>query len=367
MLHMINKGRPRVGPGSETKTMPVIQVQAPAPMPKQKTAKDSSMPRLLADIGGTNARFALEIAPGELRAITVLACEHYPGIHDAITAFLQSPQVVELGLPAVHHASLAIANPVDGDMVKMTNHHWSFSIRALQAQLGWDTLVVVNDFTALAMALPSLGPQQRLKVGKGTPVMNRPIGLLGPGTGLGVSGIIRAGEHWVPLHSEGGHVSFSPADEREVFLLRYLWREFEHVSAERLVSGRGLEMIYLGLAERNGVQLAAPLAAAEISAQALDGSCVLCLEAVECFCAMLGTVAGNLAVTLGALGGIYIGGGIIPRLGDLFERSPFRARFEAKGRFVEYLSQIPTYLITAEHPAFYGASALLDERLSTPA
>lgn len=343
--------------------MSVVNLVADAPL-----APDAHRwPRLLADIGGTNARFALQLADRSLHAIRVLACEDYASIALAIAAYLAHADVRAIwggaSVSPIRHAAIAIANPVDGDQIQMTNHHWGFSIEALRQHMGWQTLVVVNDFTALAMSLPLLGAEQRIQIGGGTALPERAIGILGPGTGLGVSGIVRAGSHWVALHSEGGHVSFSPADEREIFLLRYLWREFPHVSAERLISGRGLAMTYLGLAERAGRGTVEPLAAAAITAAALEGDDALCSETVECFCAMLGTVAGNLAVTLGAQGGIYIGGGIIPRLGPLFAQSPFRARFEAKGRFVSYLGQIPTFVITAEYPAFLGAAAVLDERL----
>jgi glucokinase len=321
-------------------------------------------PRFLADIGGTNARFALEISPYTFASVSVLACDAYPRLQDAIAHYLAQLATQEVDTHSIRHAAIAIANPVDGDIVKMTNHHWEFSVAGLRAELGWDTLEVVNDFTALAMALPHLSAEQRYKIGGGSEQAGRVIGLVGAGTGLGVSGIIPSGEHWIPLASEGGHVTFSPCDEDELDILRFVWREYQHVSAERLLSGMGLEIIYRALAERAGEVAATPLSAADISGRALDGSCPICLHTVERFCAMLGTVAGNLAVTLGATGGMYIGGGIVPRLGRLFLESSFRARFEAKGRFSAYLSQIPTFLITAEYPAFLGVSAILAGKLS---
>ena len=322
-------------------------------------------PRLLADIGGTNARFALETAPHCFSAILVFPCNDYPTLADAMRAYLATAEVARVTAAPVRHAALAIANPVDGDHVRMTNHHWEFSITGLRAQLQLDQLVVVNDFTALAMALPHLSAQQCTQVGGGIAQPNRTIGLVGAGTGLGVSGIIPAGSRWIPLASEGGHVSFSPIDELEVAILRYLWRDFPHVSAERLISGPGLELLYRALAACNGTTGEEDMPAAEISRRAAAGSDPLCRQTIEVFCAMLGTVAGNLAVTLGATGGLYIGGGIVPRLGALFEQSGFRARFEAKGRFANYLSQIPTFVITEPYPAFLGASAILSERLAS--
>lgn len=324
---------------------------------------DNDGPRLLADIGGTNARFAIESVCGRLDAVLVLRCQDYPSLQDAIVAYFATPAARAAGARQVRHAAIAIANPVDGDVVSMTNHSWSFSIEAMRTALALDTLLLVNDFTALAMALPHLSAGQRLAVGGGAPRPDSPIGLIGAGTGLGVSGLIPAGGRWIALASEGGHVTFSPSDEREIEVLRFAFREHAHVSAERFLSGAGLELIYRALAARGG-QTVEPLQAAQITQRALGNSCVICLEAVDCFCAMLGTLAGNVAVTLGAQGGIYIGGGIVPRLGTLFSASSFRQRFEQKGRLSAYLAQIPTYVITAEYPAFIGVSAILAEKSS---
>ncbi|MDK6079865.1 glucokinase [Massilia varians] len=316
--------------------------------------------RLLADIGGTNARFALEAGPGRFDAIEVLSCQEHASLGEAIRAYLALPQLAGLGA-GIRHAAIAIANPVTGDQVRMTNHHWAFSIEALRQECGFDTLMVVNDFSALARSLPHLGDQKR-QVGGGAPVPDAPLGLLGAGTGLGVSGLIPCGNSWTALRSEGGHVGFAPVNELEVAILQYAWREFEHVSCERLLSGAGVELIYRALSERAGRP--GSLAAPEISRRALSGECALCDEVLEAFCGMLGTAAGNLAITLGAQGGVYIGGGIVPRLGERFDRSSFRRRFEQKGRFSGYLAQVPTYVITADYPAFLGVSAILSEKLS---
>jgi glucokinase len=318
-------------------------------------------PRLLADVGGTNARFALESGPGEIAQVHVYPCADYPGIAEVIQHYLKDTKIGR-----VNHAAVAIANPVDGDHVKMTNHDWSFSIEATRRALGFDTLLVVNDFTALAMALPGLTDTQREQVGGGSRRQSSVIGLLGPGTGLGVSGLIPADDRWIALGSEGGHATFSPFDEREDLVMRYARRKFAHVSFERVCAGPGLELIYRALAERDEVAVADSFTAADVTTRALAGE-ALALEAVNCFCAILGTFAGNIAVTLGALGGIYIGGGIVLKLGELFHKSPFRDRFEAKGRFQQYLSGIPTYIITAEYPAFLGVSAILSEQLSNRA
>jgi len=321
-------------------------------------------PRLLADIGGTNARFALEHAPGQVELIQVLACAAYATLADALKAYLSGAEVQSACSAPLRHAALAIANPITGDLVRMTNHHWEFSIEALRLECGLDTLVVANDFTALARALPHLAPGQKVQIGGGAAVPDTPMGLVGAGTGLGVSGLIPCKSSWTALLSEGGHVTFSPANETEVAVLRFAWTQFEHVSAERFLSGDGIELLYRALAAHTG-EPDQGLAAPEISRRALAGDCPLCDQAIDMFCAMLGTVAGNLAITLGAQGGIYIGGGIVPRLGQRFASSAFRARFEQKGRFVHYLSQVPTFVITAEYPAFLGVSAILSEKLAS--
>jgi glucokinase len=326
------------------------------------TFHEGQGPRLLADIGGTNARFALETGPQVFKQARVLPCDAYASLELAIRDYLVQLAAQGVQVERIRHAAIAIANPVDGDEVKMTNHHWEFSIAALRTALGWETLEVVNDFTALAMALPYLDASQKRQVGGGQAQAGKPIGLIGAGTGLGVSGIIPAGGKWVPLASEGGHVTFSPFNEEEMTILHRVWREHGHVSAERLLSGMGLELIYRMLASESGES--EMLSAAEISHRALAQDSSLCSSTVAHFCAMLGTVAANLALTLGASGGMYIGGGIVPRLGPLFSEASFRTRFENKGRFSTYLAQIPTYVITAEYPAFLGVSAILAEKLA---
>ncbi len=320
-------------------------------------------PRLLADVGGTNARFALELAPGRIEHIHVLSGAAYATLADALKAYLALPDVVAAAGLGVRHGAIAIANPVNGDYVKMTNHHWEFSIEALRLAVGFEVLVVANDFTALARSLPLLADDQKRQVGGGTPQAGAPLGLIGAGTGLGVSGLIPSASGWTALLSEGGHVSFPPMNPEEVAILQYAWTEFPHVSAERLLSGVGIELIYRALVAQRGHKEPV-LSAPEIARRALTGECPLCDDVIEHFCTMLGTIAGNLGVTLGATGGIYIGGGIVPRLGERFDRSGFRARFEEKGRFNKYLAAIPTYVITAEYPAFVGVSAILAERLA---
>ena len=319
-------------------------------------------PRLLADIGGTYARFTIETALGVFEHSASLRCADHDDFQAAVSAYLSGLPEGRVG--HIEHAAIAIANPVEGDQVRMTNYHWKFSIEQMRQRLALDSLVVVNDFTALAMSLPRLAPAQRRQVGGGTPRENSVIGVLGAGSGLGVSGLIPAADGWVALGTEGGHTSFSPRDEREIAILRYGMTQFPHLSHERLLSGPGIELIHRALRADAGLPAQA-LSAPEITRRALDGSDALCGDTMQTFCAMLGTAAGNLAVTFGALAGVYIGGGIVPRLGSYFDRSPFRARFEDKGRFADYVRAIPTYVITAEQATFVGASAILAAQLRT--
>ena len=316
--------------------------------------KDSlDAPNLIADIGGTNARFALAFPDGRIGSECILSGADYPDLIQAAAAYLR-----EVAGPRPRRAAVAVATPISGDWIQFTNSPWSFSTEAARQALGLEQLLIINDFTALALALPLLGPDERRQVSEGTAVEKAPIGLIGPGTGLGVSGLVWSGHHWIPLETEGGHVTFSACDEREWAIYRILQRRFDHVSPERLLSGPGLVNLYNALAELEGWS-AEDLVPADITDRALTGSCRHCVEVLELFCGMLGTAAGNLALTLGARGGVYIGGGIVPRLGDFFDRSAFRARFEAKGRFSDYLATIPSWVITAVNPALRGVAAAL--------
>jgi len=278
----------------------------------------------------------------------------YPTIEAALAAFLEERGA--LSMP--RQGAIAIASPITGDQVAMTNHPWRFSIRELQEQFGFERLDVINDFTALALALPRLRPEDRLAVGGGGGVTGMPIGVLGPGSGLGVSGLMPSKSGWIPLTGEGGHATMAPAGDRESAVLDRMRRHFDHVSAERVLSGPGLVNLYDTLAELDSIPTRG-YTAPQITDLAARAEDPLCVETLAIFCAMLGTMAGNLALTLGARGGVYIGGGIVPRLGQTFIDSPFRERFEAKGRFRSYLEAIPTFVVTHPLPAFLGCTALL--------
>ena len=313
-------------------------------------------PRLLADVGGTHARFGIVASRGEgVERIRQVVCDDHASLEAAIASYLR-----DAAAPPPASCAIAIASPLTGDRVTMTNRDWSFSIESLRVQLGVDRVLVLNDFTALALALPTLSSGEREAVGGGDAFAGAPIALIGPGTGLGVGGLIDAGGRRLPLASEGGHVTLSAGDAREARLVAALGREFGHASAERALSGAGLVNLYrFACAEAGSAPL--HLEPQEVTERALERSDERSVEAVELFFSLLGVVAGNLALTLGARGGVYIGGGIVGRLGDWIHRSTFRARFEAKGRRQAYLASIPVWLIKPESPpALRGANVALD-------
>jgi glucokinase len=309
---------------------------------------------LVGDVGATNARFGLMSPERLLLQTQTYACEAYPAIEDALAAYLGGRGA----LPMPRQGAIAIASAIGGDRVAMTNHPWSFSIAALKARLAFERLEVINDFTAAALALPYLGPEDLMTVGGGVPVDGAPKAVLGPGSGLGVSGLVRCGSGWIALTGEGGHATLAAASDRESAAIDRMRRHFDHVSAERALSGPGLVNLYNTLASLDAVP-SLGYTPAQITDHAMHGTDRLCAETVAMFCALLGTIAGNLALTLGARGGVYIAGGIVPRLGPMFADSPFRQRFDAKGRFLDYMAAIPTYVVTRPLLAFLGCAALL--------
>jgi glucokinase len=278
---------------------------------------------------------------------------------DAISAYLMGKRTSAIMRgQRPHMAALAVAGPVAGDQVVFTNHPWSFSISALRGWLAVDRLLVVNDFTAVAAGVPYLKANDRTTIGGGRGVAGAPIGVIGPGSGLGVGWLLPVGGAWFPLSGEGGHVTMATATARESLVLERMRSRFGHVSAERVLSGPGIVNLYTMLAEIDGVP-AASYSPTQITDPEIGGQEPRCRMAVEMFCEMLGTIAGNLALTLNARGGIYIAGGIVPKLGPVFAASGFRARFEEKGRMRALLESIPTFVITHEFPAFLGLAALL--------
>jgi glucokinase len=315
---------------------------------------------LVADIGGTNARFALvDNSNSTIFEARSLACADYPTLVDAIKAYLK---LADDAKP--HRAALSVATPVASDYLTMTNHSWGFSVNETRQALGWDSLKVLNDYTALALALPHLPDEECLQVGRGEKCEGYPKAAIGPGTGLGVSGLIAVGDHWYPLESEGGHVSYGPLSERESQIIEVVSKRLKHISVESLVSGPGISLLYeviAGLGKGETKQLKP----SQVTELALSGECAMAQEALSIFCSVFGTVAGNLALTLGARGGVYIGGGIIQKMTGFFIASDFRERFEQHGRLTGYLSQIPIYQVGSEYPALIGAMVSLNKEYQT--
>jgi glucokinase len=309
---------------------------------------------LVGDVGATNARFALVAPDGRLSRNANLLCDDYPTLTAAIDAYLAQANA---GKPT--RAVLAVASSPDGDCINFTNNPWTFSIAELTEHLGMQRLRIVNDFYANALAVPRLAGSDLRKIGGGEAVSQMPMGVIGPGSGLGVSSVVPQGDAFMPIAGEGGHVSMAAADDEESAVLALMRKRYDHVSAERVLSGPGLVNLYNALCEIAGTPAAA-LTAAQISDPQTASGDACAKKATAMFCAMLGTVAGNLALTLGARGGIYIAGGIVPRLGEAFARSQFRARFEDKGRLRAYLAAIPTFVVVRPDAALLGAAKLLD-------
>ncbi|CAM2064973.1 glucokinase [Sulfidibacter corallicola] len=312
-------------------------------------------PKLVGDIGGTNARFALSGSNG-IEQTAILACRDFPTLTHALKHYLS-----RIEGPRPRAAALAVAGPVTGDQVALTNLNWTFSTEAVRDEVRLDLLVILNDFRALALALPHLEPNHLVSVGPTDSAArgDAPRLIVGPGTGLGVAALVPSTSGWVPVSGEGGHISFAPQNEREDRILVWFRNQVNgRVSIERLVSGPGLESLYRAMGDIEGTPRE-PLSAQAITEAALAGDpdAAACLNQ---FCAIFGSVAGDLALAFGALGGVYLGGGMIPRFLDFFAASPFRRRFEDKGRMSQLAAQIPTQVIAVETPALLGTAAALD-------
>lgn len=308
-------------------------------------------PWLVADIGGTNARFGLVTSPDARPSnVAVLAGADHPTLPEAVAAYLAE----HAGGVRPGAACLALAGPIEGDRYRLTNSSWAGSVR----ELGVPFAALLNDFEALAVSLPHLDADDLVSLG-GPPPGEGVKAVLGPGTGLGVGGLVPSHEGWTPVPGEGGHVTVPVVEPREFEIVRALRSQgLPHVVAEHVLSGPGLVRLHRALAEVNGVT-APELTASQIAARADDP---LCAETVEVFCAMLGSFAGNVALTLGARGGVYLGGGVLPRIVDRVRTSDFRTRFTDNPDMSHYLAAIGTVLIVASQPALTGAAAWLRQR-----
>jgi glucokinase len=315
---------------------------------------------LVGDIGGTNARFGLvaEFGDGSFNhpeAIQSYSTSEYSTVYDAIADYISQFQGIQ-----IKKACLAIATPVRSENIKMTNNGWTFSLTELCRRFELDFIKLINDFTGLALSIPRLSSDQLLQVCEGIKVKDATMAVLGAGTGLGVSGLVPSRDGWMPIEGEGGHVTIGATTQRELLIFQKQWERFGHMSAERLLSGTGICDIYLSICEIDNKPIQS-LQASEITALAISGDCDTCSEVMELFFGWLGIIAGNLALTLGGQGGIYIGGGIVPRLIEAFKDSSFVQRFEQKGRFSNYLKNIPVFVIIDKHPALTGAACALND------
>lgn len=302
--------------------------------------------RLVGDIGGTNARFALCGSDGIIQDERKLPVSGYPGLIEAAQAYLAGRSVDE--------GVFAVATPVLGDVIAFTNSPWRFTVSEARERLNLRKLSVINDFVAQACAVQRLQAADFRQLKPGTAVPGRPRVVIGPGTGLGVAFLLWEGERARVLPSEAGHSSFSPQDERQAKILAGLWREFGHVSTERLLSGPGLLRLANGLAELEGREerFSAP---PEVSQQAAGG-CTLCLEAVRMFSSILGAAAGDLVLTLLADGGVYVTGGLCRNLRPLLDLEALVQGFTIKGRFADYLGRVPVEQVMRPHTGLLGAA-----------
>ncbi|QDY42598.1 glucokinase [Candidatus Pantoea soli] len=312
---------------------------------------------LVGDVGGTNARLALcEVETGTISQAKTFSTSDYDNLEAVIRHYLDEQK------QDVIHGCIAIACPITGDWVEMTNHDWAFSTRQMKASLNFETLEIINDFTAVSMAIPMLSETDVIQFGGKAPVKDKPIAIYGAGTGLGVSHLVHVAQRWVSLPGEGGHVDFAPNSEEEDAILEVLRAELGHVSAERVLSGSGLVNLYRAIVKSDNRE-PANLKPKDVTERALQDTCIDCRRALTLFCVIMGRFGGNLALNLGTFGGVYIAGGIVPRFLEFFKASGFRAAFEDKGRFRDYLVDIPVYMITHDQPGLLGAGAHLRQAL----
>ena len=318
--------------------------------------------RLIGDIGGTNARFAIAQG-GKYNQFKHVGTDQYPSLLDALSDYLKAlPADKRSGLVGV----LDVAGPVLGDRITMTNKAWSFSVNELKQGLGLASLTVVNDFAATARAIPYLPRKDIFTVGPELPGTKGNIAVIGPGTGLGMSALIPNGSDWVLVAGEGGHATLAASTPEEFAIVERLRKRWSHVSEERVLSGAGLVNLYEALCEIDGKE-PRMLSPADVTRHALDKTDEACVRAFALFCGFLGSVAGDLALMVSAFGGVYIAGGILLRFKDAFAASTFRERFESKGRFSSMLAKMPTRLILEESPALIGLANMPINPTANPA
>jgi len=316
---------------------------------------------LVADAGGTNVRFALVDldASGSvaLRAPQKFTSRDFSSIVDAARGYLAAQNLHEAPASGV----VSVAGPVQDNAINMTNLGWRFSGGELDRALGTTQVQLINDYEAIARSVASLKDVDLRVIGPSIlPKRDEreTVAIVGPGTGLGVGGYARTQKELVPLVGEGGHADFAPSDDAEIEILKFLRRKFGHVSNERILSGPGLVNLHEALSDVEGVPYG-NVKSPDITAQAIADKNSFCGRVLARFCAILGSVAGDVTLTMGARHGVMLAGGILPAIADFFAASDFRARFEAKGRFEGYMKAIPTRLIVNDNAGLLGAATLL--------
>lgn len=316
---------------------------------------------VLADVGGTLARFAFLEKAGRPGDPVEVATGDHESFEAALAAFLDAAGVQ----PPLAGIAVCAAGPLrDDGSIRLTNCPWIVDPDSVSQSTGTGRPIVVNDFAAIARALPHLEECDRQWLGGGPGQAGALLAVLGPGTGLGVAGLVSDGEGgWCPIDGEGGHVSLTPANAREWQVIEQLIDRFGHASAERAISGPGLANLYAALSAVDGEDAPTP-ESTEIAARAFAGTDRRAAETVGLFTAWLGSLAGDLALTLGARGGVYVAGGIVHAWGDRFDEKHFRARFEAKGRYREWLAKVPAWRIVHPQPGLLGLARLARNRCS---
>ena len=312
---------------------------------------------LVADIGGTHARFAYlkpdDPSPQPIGTYTAETCPQFEKVMEQLCTSIEE---LDLPLGRLARICLAVAANPSADEIALTNNAWCFRRSELAKMLGCDNMLVVNDFAAVARSLPLLKPEDTVQIGGGEAQAGGVMVAIGPGTGTGVASLIfDGGTEPLVVPGEGGHVDFAPVGDTEIAVLQRLRGQFDRVSIERLLSGDGILNLYRTLCDINGcgMTLRTPEAVGEAAQADTDP---MAAETMALFFAVLGSVAGDLALTLGARGGVYIAGGIVPRYVDLMRRSQFRSRFESKGRFAEHNKVIPSFVVTHPNPGLLGVA-----------
>ena len=318
---------------------------------------------LVADVGGTHIRFGIAVGGNASTPVDVHCVRRYPvRAHESLSHAAHHYRSATPGVPAgLLRAAVAVAGRVEPDRVQLTNSAWSFSPRALSEAQRFEHLHVVNDFEAVGHAVGALRTADLQPIGSqrlSLPLSKGVCAIVGVGTGLGVGGVVANGGSFTVLATEGGHASFAPTSERAIDVLRWLRRKYGRVSAERVLSGAGLANLYQALSEIEGLHVP-ELSAAEITTRATNGSDAVCVEAVGMFCELMGSFAGDLALTLGAWSGVLISGAMLQHFErDMLERR-VRSGFEYKGRFTPAMRAVPLETISHPHVELLGAARLL--------